>query len=554
MPKSRFIPFLFMCIMYIAAMGLYYNQTHSIIIEETEKKIEDILLSQRALASLVSNEQKPEIYQLKQSGILHEDYFSPALLSSSYITIKLNELANEERQKLGIAPLVYKYASQNPTNPENLADIYEMKVYEKFKNLNITKFKETITEENKKYLYYAIAGKTIEAKCLQCHGTSDDAPQSLIDRYGSENGFGWKVGELSSIISIKAPLDGIYAQNDTNFFIIAVTILVLLIFLFILAQILQTRLQKKEREIQKAYEKQKQSMQKNEVLKSSIENLYEHLISLQFDMQGTIIHASDALSRLCGYTKEELLGRLFNFFNHPDTLEDSFQEIWKTLQDGTPWVGELKSIDKNGDTFWVEATISPLKDEHNITYAFESIMRIITEKKALLEDINLDPLTSILNRRSFEKCFNSEKSRAKRDKKYFSLIMIDIDFFKQYNDHYGHHTGDKALQSVAKSLQNSFRRSSDFVYRLGGEEFAVLTSEHSVLHIVNSAKNACFNVQQEHIEHIKSGLGPFLTVSIGLATVTCDCELTLDEIYKKSDEALYQAKANGRNRVEYVEL
>jgi len=550
----RLIPFLFMFLVYLLSMGLYYNQTHSIIIDETEKKIEDILLSQRALSSLVSEIQKPEIYKLKNSGILHPGYFSSALLSSSYITIQLNKFANEEREKLGIAPLVYKYASPNPTNPENLADIYDMKIYEKFKNREVTKYKDIITEGDKQYLYYAISGKVIDATCLRCHGSPENAPQSLLDQYGQENGFGYKVGDLSSIISIKAPLNGIYAENDKQFLFTALSVFIIFIFFYVLAEILQVRLKRKEEEIKAALEKQTKSREKAKALESSIQNLYGHIISSKFDMQGKILEASDALIQLCGYSKEEVIGNAFCFFKHPDTHEDVLQEIWKTLIEGKSWNGEVKNLTKGGDVFWVELTINPKKDENNITRYFEAIMRTITQKKMLLEDINIDPLTSLLNRRSFEKSFLTEQNRAKRDKKIFSLIMIDIDFFKQYNDYYGHQEGDKALQSVALSLQESFRRSSDFVFRLGGEEFAVLSSETSVSQIVDSAQNARSNLHKKHIMHIKSDVNPFLTISIGLATVDYHSKLTLSDVYAKSDEALYKAKSKGRNRVEYVEL
>jgi len=554
MRKSQLIPFFFMFLVYLLTMGLYYNQTHNIVIDEIEKNIEDILLSQRALANLVSDIQKPEVYKLKTDGTLDKDYFSPALLSSSFITIKLNDLANLERKKLGIAPLLYKYASPNPTNLKNLADIYDMNVYQRLQDKSIAKFKETITEDGKTYLYYAIAGQTITQKCLHCHGDPSNAPKSLIKQYGDENGFGYKLGELSSIISIKAPLDGIYKENDKKFFFISFIVFLIFVSLFILASKLQSRLEQKEGLIRKAHLKQKEITQKSKALETSIENLYDHVIFSQFDMQGKLIEASDALSRLCGYSREELIGNSFCFFRHPDTSNNLLQEIWKSLLEDKTWKGEVKNLTKDGKVFWIEANISPIKDENNITYAFEAIMRTITENKALLEDINVDPLTGLLNRRSFEKCFEIEKDRAKRDKKYFSLLMIDIDFFKQYNDYYGHQKGDKILQAVAKSLQNSFRRSSDFIFRLGGEEFAIFTSEHSVSQIIDSATNACNKLHREHIQHIKSDVDPFLTISIGVAVVDYDTPLTLEDIYEKSDKALYLAKKAGRNRVEYIKL
>ncbi len=554
MRSSRLVSFLLMFVVYVATMYLYLDQTHSIIIDETEKNIENTLLSQRALGTVVSHIQKPEIYKLKIDGVLDKDYFSPALLSSSYITIKLNEYANVERKKLGIAPMLYKYASPNPMNPENLADHFELNVFKKFQTTPIRKYKEIITENGKNYLYYAIAGKIMEKQCLACHGDPENAPKSLVKIYGSDNGFGYKTGQLSSIISIRAPLEGIYEENDRQFYAVAGLIFLIFVTLFFAAELFKTRLEKKEQAIEEERIKSEARKQHTRALESSLENLYEHVISSQFDMKGKIISVSDALLRLCGYSREELIGQSFCFFKHPDTPETLFQDIWKALADGGRWKGEVKNISKTGEVFWVEVDITPMKDEHNITFAFESVMRVITEKKALLEDINIDPLTSLLNRRSFEKRFEVEKNRAKRDQKYFALLMIDIDFFKQYNDHYGHVKGDDVLQKVSRNLERSFRRSSDLIFRLGGEEFAVLTSEKSIGQLIDSAQNACSKLQKECIQHLYSDICPCLTISIGMAILPQDSTLGLEEVYEKSDEALYKAKENGRNQVQVVEL
>lgn len=554
MQKNHLIAFAFMFVVYVLTMGLYYNQTHSIIIEETEHNIEDILLSQRALSHLVSDVQKTEVRRLQDEGVLEKDYFSAALLSSSYITIKLNEYANLEREKLGLKPLEYKYASPNPTNPNNMANLYELSLYEKFNNNNIKNFKEILNEDGKEYLYYAIAGKRIEAKCLVCHGDPKEAPSRLIATYGDQNGFGFKEGDLSSIISMKVPLEDIYKDNDRDFFIVALIILLVFIILFLGAERLNKHLLKKEKEVLKANRHKEVSFQKRKELEESLEKLYGHVISSKFNTQGEIIDVSEALCNVSGYSKEEMIGQPFCFFKHPDMKEDMFQTVWKTLMDGKEWMGEVKNLTKNGKIFWVEAIVHPIKDNHQITIAFESIMRIITEKKALLEDINLDPLTSLLNRRSFKRQFLYEQSRAKRDKKYFALMMIDIDFFKQYNDNYGHQQGDLVLQKVAASLQDSFRRSCDIVFRLGGEEFAVITSHEEKKNLINSAKNACYKLHQEYIPHIKSDVDPYLTISIGIAVIGPKCSLGLDEIYEESDKALYQAKTNGRNQVISIEL
>jgi len=554
MQTSRIVVFIFMFFVYLMTMGLYYNQTHKIIIEETENNIEDILLSRRALSHLVSDIQKSEVNRLKDIGSIDPEYFSKELLSSSYITLKLNEYTNTERQKLGLEPLSFKYASPNPTNPDNLANAYELNIYNKMNNKTLQKHKETISENGKEYLYYAIAGKRIKPNCLQCHGKPEDAPQMMRNIYGDTNGFGLKVGELSSIISIKVPLNNIYKENDKQFYTIAFVTFILFSLLLFIAEKLKRNMQLKEEEMRQTKQAHEENMKKTNELKSSLKKLYGHVISSRFNLEGKLIEVSDALCKLSGYSKEELIGKSFCFFKHPDTNEHLFQEVWKRLMNGESWSSEVKNLSKEGKVFWVEVVINPIKDDKGIIVYFESIMRIITEKKALLEDINIDPLTSLLNRRSFEQRFVIERARAKRDNKQFALMMIDIDFFKQYNDNYGHLQGDVALQKVAASLQESFRRSCDIIFRLGGEEFAVVSADTSFEKILHSAQNACDNLYQERIPHIKSDIAPYLSISIGVALVSEDSELTLNDIYTASDKALYEAKEKGRNQISSIQL
>ena len=554
MQKSNLVIFLFMFFVYIFTMSLYYNQTHAIIIEETEHNIEDILLSRRALSHLVSDIQKAEVNRLKDLGSIEAEYFSKELLSSSYISLQLNEYANIERKKLGLEPLTFKYASPNPTNIDNLANAYELNLYKQLNNKEIDKYKEILIQDDKKYLYYAIAGKRIQKQCLQCHGDPQDAPKMMVEAYGEKNGFGLKVGDLAAIISVKAPLDDVYKENDKKFYLIAFITFFIFIVLLIIAEKLKKHLQIKEDAILKAKSAHQKSSLKAEELKDSLEKLHGHIITSKFNLQGELTEVSEALLTLSGYTKEEILGQQFCFFKHPDMEESVFKSVWKSLIKGEAWEGEVKNISKDGKVFWVEASITPVKDSYAITQYFESIMRVITEKKALLEDINIDPLTKLLNRRSFEQRFITERTRAKRDHKVFALLMIDIDFFKQYNDNYGHVQGDIALEQVANSLQESFRRSSDVIFRLGGEEFAVISTAESEEKLINSAENACYMIHKERIAHIKSDICPYLTVSIGLALVHESSTLILRDIYEMSDKMLYEAKTAGRNQIKSIKL
>ena len=126
--------------------------------------------------------------------------------------------------------------------------------------------------------------------------------------------------------------------------------------------------------------------------------------------------------------------------------------------------------------------------------------------------------------------------------------MIDIDFFKQYNDTYGHIAGDTTLKEVAKVLKECFKRPSDYVFRLGGEEFGVLLSDTDELNSARLAKELCKKVKQKGIEHSASKVADVVSVSVGVACCIADDSLDDEILIKRADDMLYEAKKGGRDR------
>ncbi len=159
-----------------------------------------------------------------------------------------------------------------------------------------------------------------------------------------------------------------------------------------------------------------------------------------------------------------------------------------------------------------------------------------------------DSLTGLFNRRYFNYIYNRELKRAKRSKKYVTFMMVDIDYFKQYNDTYGHLAGDNTLKKVALSIRECFRRPSDFIFRLGGEEFGVLLFGVDKQNSLILAQELCKKVKQKKIEHKNSLICEIVTVSVGI--VNCIADESLDEeiLIKKADDMLYKAKEEGRDR------
>lgn len=159
-----------------------------------------------------------------------------------------------------------------------------------------------------------------------------------------------------------------------------------------------------------------------------------------------------------------------------------------------------------------------------------------------------DGLTGLANRRRFDEVLAAESARAQRTGQPLAILMIDIDWFKKYNDHYGHQAGDVCLTRVASVLHSSARRPSDLVARYGGEEFTVITADTDVDKAVKYADALCRAVAALEIPHAQSLHGK-ITISIGIAADVPDHENGGEALLKRADTALYQAKDAGRNRV-----
>jgi len=168
----------------------------------------------------------------------------------------------------------------------------------------------------------------------------------------------------------------------------------------------------------------------------------------------------------------------------------------------------------------------------------------------LLEQLAfLDGLTCVSNRRRFDEVLDQEWKRALSYEMRFTVIMIDIDFFKLFNDHYGHAAGDECLRQVAQALNRSFSRSGDFVARYGGEEFAAVLTGAGLEEAIGCANKLREEIASMDMKHAYSPVSDRVTVSIGTASVQPDEGFSAAEVVKIADEMLYGAKRDGRDRV-----
>jgi diguanylate cyclase (GGDEF)-like protein/PAS domain S-box-containing protein len=273
-----------------------------------------------------------------------------------------------------------------------------------------------------------------------------------------------------------------------------------------------------------------------------------HVITSQTDIHGIITYVSDAFCTISGYSKEQLIGRNHRIIRHPDMSSEFFIELWNTITSGEIWHGEIKNRKSDGSHYWVDTIISPnFEDDRIIGYT--AIRHDITYQKEVEALSITDPMTTLFNRRYYLETIELEINRAKRHGYTLALMMIDIDYFKLYNDTYGHLEGDSALIKVASILQKYTSRNGEYPFRLGGEEFALLFSQMSREEYQSIGEQICSEIEALKIDHSKNNASAYVTISMGIVICHPDSSITHDDLYREADKMLYHAKENGRNQI-----
>ncbi len=275
----------------------------------------------------------------------------------------------------------------------------------------------------------------------------------------------------------------------------------------------------------------------------------QNVLMARYDKDGVVITISNALCRTLGGVKHDFVGKNCNFFVLDDEKEELLPEISKSILTGTSWQGEFQGCTENGEVLWLSSTIIPVKSgRRGQENEFHNILEDITNRK-LLEEVSVtDTLTSLYNRRKFDEILDHEFRLARRRKVPLALAIIDVDYFKKYNDHYGHPAGDKVLVRTALSIRSSLSRPGDYAFRLGGEEFAIIFNSLEREATMEMLDKIRTNIEQLRIEHSQNSVSEYLTISIG-AKVSIPDELSdRDILYNEADSLLYAAKQK-RNTV-----
>ena len=183
---------------------------------------------------------------------------------------------------------------------------------------------------------------------------------------------------------------------------------------------------------------------------------------------------------------------------------------------------------------------------HNIKDDLEK--QVVERTIALRRLATLDGLTQLANRRQFDQVLTTEWIRLSRQRQPLSLLLCDVDDFKQYNDTYGHQRGDDCLITVSQVLRETVQRSEDLVARYGGEEFVIVLPHSDSRYAIALATRIQQVLKAWHIPHETSRVAPHITLSIGISTLFPQREKSYTQLIEFADRALYQAKDNGRNQ------
>ena len=248
-------------------------------------------------------------------------------------------------------------------------------------------------------------------------------------------------------------------------------------------------------------------------------------------------------------------------FYAPDAQPTIRAAVAAGARDGTPWDLELPFVTAKGNPRWVRAQgIAVMEDGRPVRLlgAFQDItekMTTLLEMHRLNEQLTrlstTDALTEVGNRRMFDQTLKTEWARAARRGEPVGLLMIDIDHFKEYNDHYGHPAGDVCLRQVARMVGESMRRGGELVARYGGEEFALLLPGADLEDTRRAAERCAQIVADAKIEHRASATSAWLTISIGAASQVAVAGTDGSALVETADAALYRAKRCGRARIEF---
>lgn len=297
--------------------------------------------------------------------------------------------------------------------------------------------------------------------------------------------------------------------------------------------------------------------------KQFLQQVLDNMPSATFvtDRAGRLLAANQATGVMHGKQPEDMIGKLEVEFN-PSINVGEFARYTaiteRVMSQRITEQAERTITESTGQTRWYQMILSPFIVNGDVQGIIGNCIDITHRKtmEAALQEANeqlerlaaIDDLTKIANRRRFDAYLQQEWHRMLREEQPLSLILLDVDYFKMFNDHFGHQQGDVCLIAVAQAMSRAVKRSTDLVARYGGEEFAVILPNTQRVGAVSVAETIQAEIAALKISHPNSPISSFLTASLGIASTLPNEESSPSELIAVADAAMYQAKRRGRNR------
>ena len=399
-------------------------------------------------------------------------------------------------------------------------------------------------DEDGAYLRYATADR-METACVTCHNSHTATPRA-----------DWRVGDVRGVLEVRYPLDQVLAVQGTgrrNSLILLVTVFTLggfgistVVYAFGHRRELLDRLVERRTRDLAVSERR---------IRSVVESIVEAVILIKHD--GRIQSVNAAAEQMFGYTESELVGENVSILMPSPYREEHDGYLRNYFETGTARIigvggRRLKGLRRNGEIFDIELAVS--ESSTGSERLFVGVIRDISvqlEYERELEQLSTrDELTGLGNRRAMVGALSEEWRRCLRSESPISVMLVDVDYFKQFNDYYGHLAGDECLKRVAQVMADGVHRPGDLVARFGGEEFILVlpgADGATAEAMAEKIRRAVLDLHIPHANHVSS---EFVTVSAGVASRIPSGDATSEALVHNADTALYRAKGSGRNQVQ----
>ena len=356
MNKIRFSYMIVISIfLFLFLIFIYYQNTHDMALDNAKVKINELLLNYKAVRTYVSKVQKEEVYILQKKGMVDKEYFSPALLSSTFSAKNVNNFYNEFKEKLHQSPVTIRFASDNPRNMLNKATKKESQILQKFNAKEIKEYSEIIEKNGEPILYYVLPTKPTVDKCMRCHSYPSLAPKGLIDIYGDTNGFYEKVGNIRAVLSTTYPLSDDFKSANRTFVILTLVTFAVFVGLLVLVYFFTKKINEANITLdKKVVQRTKELKAEKEHIKAILDINPNIIIVIQND---SIVSANK---------------QFFKFFDC-NSIEE-FKEKYKTISNLIVEI-DKKALPKNNqikDLPWYEYLANVKKKVHHILIEFNN--------------------------------------------------------------------------------------------------------------------------------------------------------------------------------------